>query len=58
MLRSQGHIHTLLMVGILEVAILPIHHLPILPVLQTPFPLPQEHNSGIQAFTLADPVIL
>ena len=58
MLGSQGHIHTPLTVGILEVAILPICYLPTLPFLQTPFPLPQEHTRGIQALCLADPVIL
>ena len=58
MLGSQGHIHTPLTVGILEVAILPICYLPTLPFLQTPFPLSQEHTRGIQALPLADPVIL
>ena len=52
------HIHTRLTLGILEVAILPIHHLPTLPFLQAPFPLPQEHPRGIQPFPLVGPVIL
>ena len=55
---SQGHIHTPLTLGALEVAILPIHHLPPLPFLQAPFPLPQDHPRGIQLFPLVDPVIL
>lgn len=55
---SQDHIHTPLTLGILEVAILPIHHLPTLPFLQAPFPLPQEHPRGIQPFALVGPVIL
>ncbi|KAJ8790707.1 hypothetical protein J1605_021135 [Eschrichtius robustus] len=58
MLGSQGHIHTPLTSGTLEIAIRPIHHLPPLPFLQAPFPLPQEHPRGIQPFPLVGPVIL
>ena len=55
---SQSQILTRLMSDTLEVAILPIHHLPTLPFLQAPFPLPQECPRGIQLFHLVGLVIL
>lgn len=55
---SQGQILTRLTLDTLEVAILPIHHLPTLPFLQAPFPLLQECPRGIQLFPLAGLVIL
>lgn len=58
MLGSQGQIHIPLILGTLEVPILPTHRLSTLPFLQPPFPHPQELPRGIQLSPQLGPLIL